>query len=95
MVEDGVARRILVRQPPLDAGVQQVKDGINDALERIGLPPPGQMAARNQRLEQRPLSISEIAGAETGMSFSNMKQPASAAVAQHKIYSGSVSYNEQ
>ena len=68
VVEDGTARWILVRQqPPLSSCPERIEDRINDAPQRVGLPPPGRMAARDQRREQRPFGIIEIAGVETGI----------------------------
>jgi hypothetical protein len=68
MVKDGTPWRILMRQqPPLRSGAQQIEDGIDDAPDRIGLPPSGRMAAGNEGLEQRPLGIGEIAGVGTGI----------------------------
>jgi hypothetical protein len=51
----------------LGAGAQQIEDRINDAPQRIGLPPPGRMAAGDKGLKQRPFGIIEIAGIETSI----------------------------
>src|SRR5918993_4629939 len=99
VVEDSSPRRILVRQqPPLRSGAQQIEDGVDDAPQRIGLSPSGRMAAGDERLEQRPFGLIEIAGVRTdshGTGSSNVKQPASASAAQHQTYSESMTYIEQ
>ncbi len=68
VVEDSTARRILMRQPPpLRSRAQQIKDGIDDAPQRIGLPPCRWMAAGDEGREQRPFGIGEIPGVGTGI----------------------------
>src|ERR671921_1164950 len=68
VIEDGATRWILVRQqPPLGSRAQQVEDRLNDAPQRIGLPPSGRMAAADKGREQRPFGIGEIAGVGTGI----------------------------
>jgi hypothetical protein len=93
MVEDRIARRILVRQQsPLCSGAQQVKDRIDDAPQGIGLPPPGGMTEGHQRFKPRPFRIGEIAGVRTdshGTGSQVMEQPASAVTTQHQIYAES------
>jgi hypothetical protein len=66
VIEDGIPERVLVRQhPPPGLGAQQVEDRVDDALKGINLSPPSRMAAGDQRLEQRPFVIIEIAGVGT------------------------------
>ncbi len=68
VIEDSIPGWILMRQqPPLGSGAQQIEDRIDDAPQRIGLPPPGRMAARDQGLEPHPLGIREIAGVGSGI----------------------------
>jgi hypothetical protein len=99
VVKDGTPRGIFVRQqPPLSAGAQQIEGRIDDAPERIGLPPPGRMAPLQQRRQHGPFLITQVAGVETnvyGRGSSSVKQPASAAAAQHQTYSESDSWSEQ
>jgi hypothetical protein len=78
--------------------VTRPEDRINDAPQRIGLPPSGRMAAADKGREQRPFGIIEIAGVETGIhgkSSRIVKQPASAAAAQPEIYSESTTCPQQ
>ncbi len=56
----------------MSASAQQIKDCINDAPERISLPPPGGMAAGDKGLEQRPFGIIEIAGIGTGLASTDV-----------------------
>jgi hypothetical protein len=51
-----------------------IKDGIDDAPQRVGLSPSRWMAAGDKEREQRPFGIIEIAGVETGI-YSGVPQP--------------------
>ena len=86
------------QQPPLGSRAQQVEDRINDAPQRIGLPPSGGMAAADKGREQRPFGIIEIAGIETGIHGKGSriaKQPVSAAAVQTEIYFQSITCFQQ
>jgi transposase len=99
VVEDSSSGRILMRQHlPVRSGAQQIDDRIDDAPQRVRLPPSGRMAARDQGLEQRPFGIGEVTGLRTdshGMGSSNIKQPASVAAAQHRTYGESMTCIER
>lgn len=47
-----------MRQPSrLGSGAQQIEDDLDDATERVNLPPPCRMVARKERLQKRPFLI--------------------------------------
>jgi hypothetical protein len=85
------------QQPQLGSRPEQIEDRIGDAPERIGLSPPGRMAAGDKGLEQRPFGIIEITGVGTNIDGGAPDHQTAhiCSSGQHEIYSESTTCLEQ
>ena len=63
MIEDSIRWGILVREEaPLRSSAQEKEDCIDDPAQALGLLAPSKVGAGEERLEQRPFRVCQIAG---------------------------------